>query len=147
MIAIAKTENRVMLFASFFVACKYKHANHLFRYTQCDAYDGGFIIPLLVSLLEEVSNVGLASLITLRESDTVLSLLLFKRSSEIHWDHDIGNDLPFLGDSFETRAVPDIFVTRATKRPNVLRSVLLEFHGVAGASLKLVCNASTVSCE
>lgn len=45
-IAIAKTDSLVMFLAWFFSACKYGHADHPFGYTQYDAYDGGFIVPL-----------------------------------------------------------------------------------------------------
>lgn len=77
-IAIAKTKHLVMFFASFFAVCKYGQVDHSFVYTQFDALEGGFTVPLLAALLEEASNVGLTVLIILCGSDTVMSFLILK---------------------------------------------------------------------
>lgn len=42
LIAIARTENLVVLLASFFCICKYVHADRLFVYTQLDFHHGFF---------------------------------------------------------------------------------------------------------
>lgn len=99
-ITITKTKNLVLCFGSFFAAYKYGHADHLFRYTQFDAPDGGFLVPLSASLVEEDSNVGLAKLITLCRSDFVISLLAFRRRFEVDWSHFIKDASPFFGYDF-----------------------------------------------
>lgn len=64
-IGIAKTENLVMLLASFLSACDYGHANHSFGYLQFEGHDGGFIVPRPVSLVERAGNAGLTRWVAL----------------------------------------------------------------------------------
>lgn len=109
-IAIAKKEKLVMFLAPIFVAWKYGHTDHLFGYTQFDAHDGGYIVPLQASSVEEACNVGLARLITLCASDAVLSVLELKRSCEVDCGNYIGDGLPFLVFNFETEWFPTLLL-------------------------------------
>lgn len=68
-----------MFLASFFAACTYSHGDHSFGCSQIHAHDGGFIVPLLATLVEEASYMGLARLITLCRSNPVKSLIALKR--------------------------------------------------------------------
>lgn len=69
LIGITNTENLVMSLASCFAAGKFAHADHSFVYTQFDAHESGFIVPLPTSLVEEATSVRLVTLITLCCSD------------------------------------------------------------------------------
>lgn len=75
--------------------------------------------------MEKASNVGLARLITFCARESSLSLLVLEKSSETDCGHHIGDEVPLLGYSFETRSVSDVVDTRATKRPKLGRSVFL----------------------
>lgn len=109
----------------------------MFGYTWFDAHEGEFIVPLPASVAEESSNTGLAKLITLCSSDPVQSFLLLKRSSEDDGDHYIGDALPFLGYDFKIGTVSEIVATRATKRPKMGGSVVLDVPGREIAWLRL----------
>lgn len=141
-IAIIKAKNLVMPFASFFAACKYGYAEHSFGYAQFDIHESDFIVPFSASLVEEASNVGLARLTTLCGSDLVMSLLALKRSAKVDWGQYVGDELPFPGYDCETEVVSDIVASRASKRPEVVREILLDVLGREVDMLKVTFYAS-----
>lgn len=73
----------MLVHASLFAACKYEHSDRPSWYTQFDVHDGGSILPLPTSLVEEASNVTLVRLITLCGFDPVQSFLVLRWMSEI----------------------------------------------------------------
>lgn len=61
--------------------------------------------------------------------------------------HYIGDEFPFFRYDFETGRFSGIVDTRATKRPNVGGSVVLDVFGREIAWLKVAYNACIESCE
>lgn len=72
-IAIAKTENLVLCFESFFADCKYNSAKHPFWYPQFDVHGGWFIFLSPASLMEKASILGVVKLLISYIFDPVLS--------------------------------------------------------------------------
>lgn len=135
-VTIAKTQILAMSFASLFTACEYVHVKYSSRYTQFDTHGGGIILPFLASLMEEDSNVVLASLITLSGSNPVISLLSLKKSAEINCNHYVADEFQFPGYDVETVAVSNIVATHAKKSRKVRREVALDVPGRVITRLK-----------
>lgn len=136
-----------MFLASFFGVCKYGRADHSFRHTQFEAHEGGFIVLLPASSVEEASTVRLARLINLCGFQPALDFLAFKKGSRIDWGHYIEDFLPFLGYHLKTRAVFGSVATLKTKFPNVGGSVISDVPGRKVAWMKIASYAINKNCK
>lgn len=145
-IFVAMKTTLVMCSAPIFDARIYRHTEHSIGFTQFDASEDAFIVPFPVSLLEEASGVGLARLITLCDSDSVVSPFAVKGIVKIDWSHYVGDRLPYLVYEFETEAVSDIFTTQAPRRSRESGELLLYAPGCEVSWLNVTSYESIKGC-